>query len=147
MLYSSAFSLLVLCYITKSTGLPLTSDEFKMASKQNSDLVRKMATEGSCRVPRPRIVYIEDIMRTRTKEYYPKAIILHVCDKQSGCCQDPNASCQVKIEEKVNIWMRTIEMTNGNRKSSFEKLSFFNHTECQCQVQGLGIYRISDDDK
>lgn len=106
------------------------------------DLNRKMRTEGACSEPRARVVYVTSVLPSSVKKYSPPATILHVCEAAAGCCFNEQESCQPKTIEKVQFWFQAFELSaTGKTKAGVESLSFFNHTECECQKIGAGIFR------
>lgn len=104
-------------------------------------LIKLMTSEGRCSVPRRRVKYISRDLNNGVKKYHPPAVLLNVCDNESGCCLNESETCQPKAREKVNFYFFTTEVVNGRAKSSIEKLSFYNDTACECQRINMGIFR------
>ncbi|ALC38594.1 Pvf3 [Drosophila busckii] len=83
--------------------------------------------EGQCRVPQRRCVSVEN---DPAKIYYPHCTILYRCSADSGCCFDRTQICAPKSVTKVQQVIHV--KASHERRSSYETLSFDNHTECHC---------------
>lgn len=103
-------------------------------------LIKLMASEGRCNVPRRKVKYISRELNNGVKKYRPHAVLLNVCDNESGCCMNESENCQPKAREKVDFYFFTTELVYGKMKTSIETLSFYNDTMCECQQMNRGIF-------
>lgn len=113
----------------------LLLDQFAIAHHQ------KMLTEGGCSEPKAHVLAINTLVPhsiSSVKKFDPPSTILHRCNSHSGCCFDEKFSCQPKTMETVDLYFFTIELES--QKSSVEKLSFVNHTQCECIQNDSGVF-------
>ncbi|XP_058454310.1 protein PFC0760c-like [Malaya genurostris] len=85
----------------------------------------KIRREGSCSVPKPKIILASN---DPTKQYTPHCTILHRCGDDVGCCL-PTQTCAASKNSTIELYF--FVQAVGSR-SSIERLSFVNHTECSC---------------
>ncbi|XP_055548559.1 uncharacterized protein LOC129732082 [Wyeomyia smithii] len=113
---------------------PQSSMELRKLSKPShrTDISRlashhasKIRQEGSCSVPKPKIILASS---DPTKQYTPHCTILHRCGDDVGCCP-PTQTCASSKNATIELYF--FVQTVGAR-SSIERLSFINHTECAC---------------
>ncbi|ALC38593.1 Pvf2 [Drosophila busckii] len=89
--------------------------------------VRRMLIEGLCKLPQPRIIYMNN---ETSKLYSPRVTRLHRCDKYTGCCPDPTDECSVKSKETVELVFWVLEA--GSQRAHAQTVQMTNHTECGC---------------
>lgn len=114
-------------------------------SKLNSQLEayavqhhKKMLTTGGCSGPKPYVLPISSLVPhslSSVKTFDPPASILHRCNSHSGCCFDEKFTCQPKTMETVDLYFFAINF--DTQEKSVEKLSFVNHTQCECVASGV----------
>ncbi|XP_055538200.1 rho GTPase-activating protein gacZ-like [Wyeomyia smithii] len=97
------------------------TDMSRLASHHASKLRR----EGICSVPKPKIILAST---DPTKQYTPHCTILHRCGDDVGCCL-PTQTCASSKNTTIELYF--FVHTVGSR-STIERLSFINHTECAC---------------
>ncbi|XP_043253267.1 uncharacterized protein LOC122397873 [Colletes gigas] len=90
----------------------------------------KVSREGSCQWPRPRVIPVRDVYPSPSTTYIPHCAILHRCSDDTGCCRLEALTCVPKHSHRVELSFYT---TNVGGSSVVEKLSFYNHTECECR--------------
>lgn len=90
----------------------------------------KVSREGSCQWPRPRVIPVRDVYPSPSTTYIPHCVILHRCSDDTGCCRSEALTCVPKHSHRVELSFYT---TNVGGSSVVEKLSFYNHTECECR--------------
>ncbi|XP_046812656.1 putative uncharacterized protein DDB_G0271606 [Lucilia cuprina] len=105
--------------------------QYALQQRQNKALAsahhRRIVTEGSCRLPQPRV---ERIRRDSWKIYTPHCTILHRCADDAGCCPSERQTCAPKRTKNVDLYFFVISL--NETQGSIEKLTFVNHTECHC---------------
>ncbi|XP_046828098.1 uncharacterized protein DDB_G0283697-like isoform X1 [Vespa crabro] len=89
----------------------------------------KVSKEGSCQWPRPRVIPVRDVYPSPSTTYIPHCAILHRCSDDTGCCRSEALTCVPKHSHRVEL---SFYMTNIVGTSVVERLSFYNHTECEC---------------
>ncbi|XP_058826259.1 uncharacterized protein LOC131686117 isoform X2 [Topomyia yanbarensis] len=94
-------------------------------SRLASHHATKIRREGSCSLPKPKIILASN---DPTKQYTPHCTILHRCGDDVGCCL-PTQTCAASKNSTVELYFFVHAV--GSR-SSIERLSFVNHTECSC---------------
>lgn len=109
------------------------------SSESNSEMLMaslhftRVAKEGQCSLPGPRVVHVHDLYPNARKKFAPKCTILHVCSESTGCCLQENEVCVPKRQQLVTLYFWAVELTvKGEQKKSVEKLLFKNDTECHC---------------
>ncbi|XP_076673344.1 uncharacterized protein LOC143371726 [Andrena cerasifolii] len=90
----------------------------------------KVSREGSCQWPRPRVIPVRDVYPSPSTTYVPHCAILHRCSDDTGCCRSEALTCVPKHSHRVEL---SFYATNVGGGSVVEKLSFYNHTECECK--------------
>ncbi|XP_076655422.1 uncharacterized protein LOC143360458 [Halictus rubicundus] len=90
----------------------------------------KVSREGSCQWPRPRVIPVRDVYPSPSTTYVPHCAILHRCSDDTGCCRSEALTCVPKHSHRVELSFYT---TSVGGASVVEKLSFYNHTECECR--------------
>ncbi|XP_053980410.1 myb-like protein X [Hylaeus volcanicus] len=90
----------------------------------------KVSREGSCQWPRPRVIPVRDAYPSPSTTYIPHCVILHRCSDDTGCCRLEALTCVPKHSHRVELSFYT---TNVGGSNVVEKLSFYNHTECECK--------------
>lgn len=90
----------------------------------------KVSREGSCQWPRPRVIPVRDVYPSPSTTYVPHCAILHRCSDDTGCCRSEALTCVPKHSHRVELSFYTTNVGGG---SVVEKLSFYNHTECECR--------------
>lgn len=90
----------------------------------------KVSREGSCQWPRPRVIPVRDVYPSPSTTYVPHCAILHRCSDDTGCCRSEALTCVPKQSHRVELSFYT---TSVGGTSVVEKLSFYNHTECECR--------------
>lgn len=89
---------------------------------------RRVNLAGACKVPKPRLIRVQNVYPETGKAYVPHCTILHRCSEETGCCRSETLTCAPKHVARVELHFYT-----GRPGSySVEKLSFYNHTECHC---------------
>ncbi|XP_068140279.1 uncharacterized protein Pvf2 [Drosophila tropicalis] len=108
---------------------------FMRELKERNIKLKEMATNNqnevyrlaNCKVPSMQLIYLSHM----SKNYEPRAAMLHRCSSTTGCCIDPTKICEAKTIE-------TVELAFWESKSNVESKSipilkrFENHTECHC---------------
>ncbi|BET00197.1 Hypothetical protein NTJ_13013 [Nesidiocoris tenuis] len=104
----------------------------------------KIAADGKCRQPQPRVVRAADYHPSASKTYLPSCTILHQCSESTGCCP-MSQRCGPKRTEKLELAFYAIyDVNTGGHTNHLrprkalrvERLIFYNHTECECQIRG-----------
>ncbi|XP_024870993.1 uncharacterized protein LOC112454046 [Temnothorax curvispinosus] len=90
----------------------------------------KVNKEGSCQWPRARVIPVRDVYPSPSTTYIPHCAILHRCSDDTGCCRSEALTCVPKHSHRVELSFYTTSVGGG---SVVEKLSFYNHTECECK--------------
>ncbi|XP_046738701.1 myb-like protein X [Diprion similis] len=93
------------------------------------DHVRMMNKEGTCRLPRPRVVSVRDVYPSPSKTYKPHCTMLHRCADDTGCCAS-DTTCVPKHIDTIELSFYA-SVIDG--RTQVEKLKFENHTECECR--------------
>lgn len=102
----------------------------KSAEQQAAaDYARKVHREGSCQWPRARVIPVGNIYPSSSITYIPHCVILHRCSDDTGCCRSDTLTCVPKHSHRVELFFFTTNVVVGGK---VEKLSFYNHTECEC---------------
>ncbi|XP_029667735.1 vascular endothelial growth factor A-A-like [Formica exsecta] len=86
--------------------------------------------EGSCQWPRARVIPVRDVYPSPSTTYVPHCAILHRCSDDTGCCRSEALTCVPKHSHRVELFFYTANVAGG---TVVEKLSFYNHTECECR--------------
>ncbi|XP_014300631.1 uncharacterized protein DDB_G0283697 [Microplitis demolitor] len=102
----------------------------------------KVSREGSCQWPRARVIPVRDVYPNPSTTYIPHCAILHRCSDDTGCCRSESLTCVPKQSHKVELYFYTTSIGGG---SVVEKLSFYNHTECECREKSE--YGMQSDNK
>ncbi|XP_020281506.1 uncharacterized protein LOC109853621 [Pseudomyrmex gracilis] len=92
----------------------------------------KVHKEGNCQWPRARLIPVRDVYPNPSTTYLPHCAILHRCSDDTGCCRSETLTCVPKHSQRVELSFYT---TNVTGSSVVEKLSFYNHTECECRAR------------
>ncbi|CAL8105263.1 unnamed protein product [Orchesella dallaii] len=92
----------------------------------------KVTREGGCRIPKPRLVRVQDFYPHPGKTYVPHCTILHQCSDDTGCCKHDVLTCSPKTTQRVELAFYTISL-DQSRGPTVERLVFYNHTECECR--------------
>ncbi|KAG5318039.1 TXVE factor, partial [Pseudoatta argentina] len=90
----------------------------------------KVNKEGSCQWPRARVIPVRDVYPSPSTTYIPHCAILHRCSDDTGCCRSETLTCVPKHSHRIELSFYT---TSVGGASVVEKLSFYNHTECECR--------------
>ncbi|XP_015598603.1 dentin sialophosphoprotein [Cephus cinctus] len=90
----------------------------------------KVSKEASCQWPRARVIPVHDVYPNPSTTYSPHCAILHRCSDDTGCCRSEALTCVPKHSHRVELYFYT---TNIGRENVVKKLSFYNHTECECR--------------
>lgn len=89
------------------------------------DHVRRMNIATRCKLPLPRVVHVSN---DTSKLYNPKAVILHRCGDDTGCCSGGQI-CTVKSTQNVTLYFFVLNLTSA---VTIANLTLTNHTECEC---------------
>ncbi|RWS27911.1 platelet-derived growth factor subunit A-like protein [Leptotrombidium deliense] len=92
----------------------------------------KITKEAKCKKPLPRVVHIEELHPNARKKYLPHCTVLHFCGQETGCCRQENEICSPKTIEEVTLNFWVVELTAFGKRKGVEKMTFLNHTECDC---------------
>ncbi|XP_039285054.1 uncharacterized protein LOC111049558 [Nilaparvata lugens] len=96
----------------------------------------RMSREGACKVPRAKVVRVADLYPSANKQYLPACTLLHQCGDDAGCCIG-RKRCGAKTTKRIVLYFNTVTFYHQGRtrrqENSVEKLTFYNHTECECQ--------------
>ncbi|XP_066598124.1 uncharacterized protein [Prorops nasuta] len=90
----------------------------------------RVSKEGSCQWPRARVIPVREVYPSPSTTYIPHCAILHRCSDDTGCCRSESLTCVPKQSHRVELYFYT---TSIGGSSIVEKLSFYNHTECECR--------------
>lgn len=63
--------------------------------------IRKVSIEGSCRLPREKVIPLKRLYPNLTSNYSPMCVILHRCADDTGCCADDSMTCEAKETEII----------------------------------------------
>ncbi|KAG8222675.1 hypothetical protein J437_LFUL002558 [Ladona fulva] len=63
----------------------------------------RVSREGSCKIPRPRVVQVKSIYPHPSKTYIPHCTILHQCGDDTGCCRHESLSCVPISTHRVEL--------------------------------------------
>ncbi|XP_023248510.1 uncharacterized protein LOC106640542 [Copidosoma floridanum] len=88
-----------------------------------------VAKEGSCQWPRAKVVPVREVYPNSTATYIPHCAIVHRCSDDTGCCRSETLTCEAKQTHNVELYFY---VTHIHGATAIEKLSFTNHTECEC---------------
>lgn len=130
---------LLLIAVDHIQTVPNQHPEFRQNNVREFSTIRKEAQEFKCGKPQKRAYTAVEIL----EEYYPETInadeiiippmvVLHRCDRRSGCCFGYNFTCESKKAESVYL-----VFMNGKRESL--KVKVDNHTECHCVSKSSSI--------
>ncbi|GLV40038.1 PDGF- and VEGF-related factor 3 [Carabus blaptoides fortunei] len=89
---------------------------------------KKINVEGTCKLPRARVIRVQTAYPDAGKAYIPHCTILHRCADDTGCCRSETHTCAPKHTARVELYFYTARPGSY----SVEKLAFYNHTECHC---------------
>ena len=64
----------------------------------------RVASEGSCRWPRVKVIPVRDIYSNSTTTYTPHCAILHRCSDDTGCCRSESLTCEAKTTQRVELY-------------------------------------------
>ncbi|EDW77915.1 uncharacterized protein Dwil_GK24740 [Drosophila willistoni] len=94
-----------------------------MATNNQNEVYRL----ANCKVPRMELIYLSHM----SKNYEPRAAMVHRCSGTTGCCIDPTKICEAKTTKIVELafWE---SKSNVESKSIAVLKQFVNHTECHC---------------
>ncbi|XP_011878456.1 PREDICTED: uncharacterized protein LOC105567851 [Vollenhovia emeryi] len=95
----------------------------------------KVNKEGSCRWPRARVISVRDVYPSPSTTYIPHCAILHRCSDDTGCCKSEAFTCVPKHPLGSHRVELSFYTTSVDGASVVEKLSFYNHTECECRMR------------
>ena len=78
---------------------------FVIVSETNEAVkhARKVAREGGCQWPRPRVISVRDVYPSPSTTYIPHCAILHRCSDDTGCCRSEALTCVPKVSHKVEL--------------------------------------------
>ncbi|XP_018007711.1 uncharacterized protein LOC108665467 [Hyalella azteca] len=96
-----------------------------------SENVRFVMANAQCATPVRRCVDLSANQTTSGKTYWPRCAIVYRCGEDAGCCYSPEHVCSVK--ESHDIDLHFFYMTFGTEKTGVDKLTFENHTSCECR--------------
>ncbi|XP_039450164.1 uncharacterized protein LOC120429075 [Culex pipiens pallens] len=110
---------------TRENNKVLSKEVYAADANMAKFHVAKLRREGNCNVPKPKIVLASN---DPTKQYTPHCTILHRCGDDVGCCPQAK-TCAASKNSTVELYFFVKAV--GSR-STIERLSFINHTECAC---------------
>ncbi|KAM8716892.1 hypothetical protein ACLKA7_003719 [Drosophila subpalustris] len=87
---------------------------------------QRIENEARCKWPQPRVIHMNN---ETSKQYAPRATILHRCDETTGCCPD-SMVCTVKT--KVTVELPFWVLATNNVRAQAQMVPLTNHTECEC---------------
>ncbi|XP_065158542.1 uncharacterized protein [Atheta coriaria] len=90
-----------------------------------------MKSAAKCRLPRPRVINVQEIHQLPGKAFRPHCTVLHRCGDDTGCCQGPGKKCRAKSQEVIYLPFY-VYSTTFSQSQAVERLAFHNHTECAC---------------
>ncbi|CAH1124131.1 unnamed protein product [Ceutorhynchus assimilis] len=90
----------------------------------------RVKSSGECKNPSPKVIAVHSEHPNPSVTYIPHCTVLHRCAEDTGCCKYDTA-CQYKEREEVSLYFYVKEI--GGDTSKVEKLTFYNHTECECR--------------
>jgi len=64
----------------------------------------KVSREGNCKIPKPRLVRVQDYYPHPGKTYVPHCTILHQCSDDTGCCRHDVLTCSPKTTQRVELY-------------------------------------------
>ncbi|XP_077527849.1 vascular endothelial growth factor A-A-like [Haemaphysalis longicornis] len=129
-------ALLVLCYccavVLCQSPKKYGNRDFRLAH-QHLNMVQLKAR---CKFPQQRTVCVQDIYPNGSKRYTPHCTIVHRCAPDAGCCTSPKEHCQPKTIETIVRRFLVRELNDrGEQRTIVKKLTFDNHTECECRAK------------
>ncbi|KAI9557743.1 hypothetical protein GHT06_017572 [Daphnia sinensis] len=94
--------------------------------------IQRMAN-ASCSTPALRLVYVRQQHEAPPNvRYLPACTWLHRCSDEIGCCTDDSKTCSASHIESVSLPFFVLTMTGMETKRTVTRLSFENHTSCEC---------------
>ncbi|XP_018579401.1 uncharacterized protein LOC108917336 [Anoplophora glabripennis] len=109
---------------------PGTDSEYGGKVKAVLEHNQRVNQQGRCRSPSPKVIPVQKEHPDPTKTYTPHCTVLHRCGEDTGCCKYDNI-CQYK--KRVLVQLYFYSTTLDSTRTKVEKLSFYNHTECECR--------------
>lgn len=110
-----------------------------MAELARENVLSMKSNTVRCSQPRPKVIKVQDYHPHAYKRYVPSCIVLHRCDRDTGCCDEQGAVCSVKRRKRVTLYFYVVSLGSRNgvtgpeSAGQIEALRFFNHTECVCR--------------
>ncbi|KAK4016356.1 hypothetical protein OUZ56_031310 [Daphnia magna] len=107
---------------------------------------------ASCSTPALRLVYVRQQHEAAPNiRYLPACTWLHRCSDEIGCCTDDSKTCSASHIESVSLPFFVLTMTGMETKRTVTRLSFENHTSCECVGRNSDVmprtepYSIADE--
>ncbi|XP_030758523.1 vascular endothelial growth factor A-like [Sitophilus oryzae] len=91
----------------------------------------RVKNTGSCRNPIPKVIPVQQEYPNPAVTYTPHCTVLYRCAEDTGCCRHDGATCQYKDRVEIPLYFYVKEL--GSDQAKVEKLTFYNHTECECK--------------
>ncbi|XP_023316362.1 uncharacterized protein LOC106659831 isoform X2 [Trichogramma pretiosum] len=98
-----------------------------LAARRHAD---RVAAEGSCQRPKSRVISVRDVYRDTSVSYKPHCVILYRCSHDTGCCNSESLTCSEKHSQQVEFYFQASYIDGS---TAIKKLTFTNHTECECR--------------
>ncbi|KAL1506686.1 hypothetical protein ABEB36_006006 [Hypothenemus hampei] len=95
----------------------------------------RVTNSGQCKRPIPKVIPVHLEHPNPSVTYIPHCTVLHRCAEDTGCCKY-DATCQYKEREEVTLYFYVKQI--GADEAKVEKLTFYNHTECECKEKNHG---------
>ncbi|XP_057366569.1 uncharacterized protein LOC130687418 isoform X2 [Daphnia carinata] len=113
--------------------------------------IQRMAN-ATCSSPAARLVYVRQQHEAAPNvRYLPACTWLHRCSDEIGCCTDDSKTCSASHIESVSLPFFVLTMTGMETKRTVTRLSFENHTSCECVGRNSDVmprtepYSIADE--
>lgn len=85
------------------------------------------------------VIKVQDAHPQAFKRFVPSCVVLHRCDRESGCCDDVDNVCSAVLKERISAYFYVVSLGEQNGVTSVEvdgrveRLRFVNHTLCGCR--------------
>ncbi|XP_046645012.1 uncharacterized protein LOC124334507 isoform X1 [Daphnia pulicaria] len=107
-------------------------DETEEEAVEVKKHIQRMASAG-CSTPALRLIYVRQQHEAAPNvRYLPACTWLHRCSDETGCCTDDSKICSASHIESVSLPFFVLTMTGSETKRTVTRLSFENHTACEC---------------
>ena len=113
--------------------------------------IQRMHQSGAwCSQPSARLVYLRHHQNVR---YLPECTWLHRCSDDTGCCTDESQTCSPANIESISLPFFALTLADGGAggghetKRTVTRLTFENHTRCECVGRNADLMPRTEPDK